>query len=123
MKRQTLALAALLATVLASSAARAQDFDCRTAASGAETTICGSATLRKLDDQMADLYGQLWGLLGNPMFDDSYRIGVRGYQREFLASREECGADAKCLTKLYQRRNLGLIHTIQSVNRRVASNS
>ena len=116
-----IAIAATIATAagLGASAANAQDFDCRVAATAAETTICGSARLRALDDQMADLYGQLWGVLGNPVFDDSRRLGVRAFQRDFLASRDDCGTDTGCLIKLYQRRNLGIIHTIRKAGQEI----
>lgn len=124
MKRPSLAVAAAAAAlsgVFAVSSASAQDFDCRTAASGAETTICGNVTLRKLDDRMAEYYGLLWGALGHPKFGDSQRLDLRADQREFLAGREACGTNTRCLITMYEQRNLGLATSIRLANRRIAT--
>lgn len=117
---QTLrAAAALLPLMLATSVASAQDFDCRTASTTAERTICGNARLRALDDDMARLYGELWGRLAHPVFDDDRRLSVRAYQREFLRGRETCGRDSQCLVTMYQKRILGLIHTIRKAGQEI----
>ena len=105
--------AALLALAVTTSAANAQDFDCRSASSAAERTICASGELRRLDDRMAEIYGMLWGVLANPAFDSAARVDLRDQQREFLANREVCNEDRRCMRQLYESRITVLTRTLR----------
>lgn len=93
--------------------ARAASFTCAVAMKPDETAICGSMALSDLDVRMATLYGVATKLVA---------MGERGMlqdgQRRFLVEREACGADAACLTKLYQAR----IAVLDGVIDRIAAN-
>lgn len=97
----------------APSIAVAQDFDCRAAAPGAESTICASAELRRLDDRMAEIYGLLWGALDDQAFGVSARLDLRDQQRDFLENRQVCGQDSRCMRRLYESRITVLTRTLR----------
>lgn len=103
------AAAALLAA-FASGSAKAQDFDCRTATLAAEKTICAQPQLSRLDDRTAMLYGKLWSKL-----DDGNREGLRDYQLAFLATRNACGRDGKCIADAY-RDQIGVLRQRLAAN-------
>jgi uncharacterized protein len=92
-----LATAAASAALLWSSAASAQDFDCRTASLPAEKAICANAGLARLDDKVAELYGRLWARL-----DNDGREGLRDYQLMFLNARNACRRDVTCIEGAYK---------------------
>lgn len=104
-----IAAAALLAA-LASGSAKAQDFDCRTATLTAEKAICASPHLSRLDDRTATLYGKLWARL-----DNDNREGLRDYQLAFLATRNACGRQAKCIADAY-RDQIGVLRQRLAAN-------
>lgn len=94
-----LALVALAAFALAPQAAAAATYaplDCDKAATAAETTICKSYTLGQDEARLATLFGVLTSLVA---------MGQRGdlvdTQRRFIAIRDACGADTRCLAKAY----------------------
>src|SRR3990172_13025605 len=77
----------------------AQSFDCRTNRGAAEQTICAYDDLRDLDNEMARLYFSI--------ANDStgrYYSRLRNGQREWLQNRDDCGANARCLRRLYNDR-------------------
>lgn len=79
---------------------QAQSFDCKKASTATETEICDSRALSSLDSKMAALS---WVYDSVPML-----MGASGdrldAKREFLTTRDACGADKTCLTKVYQAR-------------------
>lgn len=76
---------------------RAQEFDCRAAATSSEKTICASRRLSLLDERMSRLYARLW----NVSQDGVARESLRDYQRAFLAARDRCGNSASCIQEAY----------------------
>ena len=73
--------------------------DCAKAKTADEKAICGSIELVQLDAEMSTELDLLRGLVG---------MGVRGNlmeaQKDWLAKRHTCAADAACLRKAYDRR-------------------
>ena len=110
MPARTLLAAAftLAALPLAALPASAASFDCAKAAKPDEIAICNTPSLSDLDVEMATLYGVRMEL---PML-----MGARGAaqdeQRDFLATRGECGSDVACLTSSYNARIDVLKNTI-----------
>ncbi|ADH88671.1 Uncharacterized protein putative lipoprotein-like protein [Ancylobacter novellus DSM 506] len=99
MKRTAL-LAAALAGIGLSAPAHAASFDCGKAQAADERAVCADPALSALDSEM----GGLWFAYGRlPML-----MGANGNRhdeaRAFLTSRAACGANATCLTALYQAR-------------------
>jgi uncharacterized protein len=90
-----LVLAAATAAVIATPAG-AVDFSCRNAGNAAERAICGDAKLSQLDDRMAVTYGRLWAASNTRA-----RFGLRDYQHRFLAARNACGSNTRCLRGAY----------------------
>jgi uncharacterized protein len=90
-----LALAAATTTVIAAPAG-AVDFSCRNASNAAERAICGDAKLSQLDDRMAVTYGRLWAASNSRA-----RFILRDYQHRFLAARNACGGNTRCIRGAY----------------------
>jgi uncharacterized protein len=67
-------------------------FDCAKAASPAETSICSSQALAGYDRSIASVYGRL---LADA--DAAARPKLEQDQRAWLATREACKADERCL--------------------------
>ena len=77
----------------------AQSFDCRTNTGAAEHTICANDDLRDSDNEMARLYFSI----ANDSTGRYYKR-LRNGQREWLQDRDDCGANARCLRRLYNDR-------------------
>lgn len=86
----SLSLAALAAP------AAAIDFSCRDASMPAEHTICSDARLGRLDEAMARIYGRLWSVSGH-----RDRLMLRETQHRFLAARNDCRWNARCIHDAY----------------------
>lgn len=98
--RRAALLAAALAGLGLASPAHAASFDCGKAQAPDEWAVCADPALSALDSEM----GGLWFAYGRfPML-----MGANGNRhdeaRAFLTSRAACGANATCLTALYQAR-------------------
>lgn len=107
------ALAAAL--VLAASGALAQSFDCGGDLKPDERAVCDSGHLSALDDEMSALYRDiesraLMGVAGE----------TRDSQRRFLSERAACGADRRCIRRLYDRRIEELKRTKEAVGQGAA---
>lgn len=87
---------AALAVGLAATPAGAVDFDCRTASLAAERSICGDARLARLDETMARVYGRLWSVSSV-----RERLTLRDAQVRFLAARNDCRWNARCINDAY----------------------
>lgn len=74
-------------------------FDCQKAMQADEKAICADRSLNDMDVAMATKYQFLRGL---------FPMGTRGRmmdaQKAWLHSRQKCGSDISCLTKLYEGR-------------------
>jgi uncharacterized protein len=83
--------------------AAAQSYNCAQARLPAEVAICRDFTLSGLDSQMAGLYTRVvsWAT-------SATRTQIQSEQREWLASRNQCGADYQCLIGHYNARIMGL---------------
>ena len=81
---------------------QALDYNCARAPKPAERTICSSPELSRLDERMARSYGRLWEIYGNRRATDWDRVSLRATQREFLAARDTCADEARCIRDAYQ---------------------
>lgn len=79
----------------------AQDFDCNGARNTAEHVICNSTDLKQLDERMARAYGRLWARYSNAPYTSQDLASLRSTQREFLGSRDSCGANVRCIRGAY----------------------
>lgn len=91
------ASATLAALALPGDAATAQEFDCRNAVLASERTICRNDDLSALDEQMSGLYTELMDTHSSR----GQRDDLRRYQRRFLAARDACGRDVRCIKGAY----------------------
>ena len=101
------------AALLAPGAAVAGDYapmSCAKAKSAAEKTICKDYGLGQLEARMATLYAVATSLVAMGQRGD-----MQGAQRDFLQERENCGADAACITKKYNARIADLQGTINQI--------
>lgn len=89
-----------LALVSLPSVVSAQDFNCKTAKSKAEKTICGSGRLRELDEQMGVQYGYA---RAHKLSRKQEKRVIRE-QRAWLKTRNSCGGDVYCLEDMYVKR-------------------
>ncbi len=92
-------LAVMIVAAAAGAAAAGPSFDCHTNRSPSELAICDNPELGLLDTEMANLYFQV----SNDSSGRYYRR-VKQDQRAWLAEREHCGANVRCLTATYQAR-------------------
>ncbi len=73
--------------------------NCAKAASAAERTVCRNYALGQAEARMATLYGIAMSLVA---------MGQRGdigdAQKQWLKTREACGANVACLSKVYNDR-------------------
>lgn len=100
MHARALSSLAFILFIAGSAAALAgPSFDCRTNHSPTEQAICGDPELGDLDSEMAQLYVQL----ANERRGGDYQR-LQGEQREWLKTRDDCGAHVGCLRALYRDR-------------------
>ncbi len=96
-------------TIAAAPAAHAIDFNCSDARLAAEKTICAHTTLANLDERTAQLYGWAWEAA-----DTRTRYQLRDEQRAFLAGRNACASDRRCIDTAYRSRMEELRLRLQS---------
>jgi uncharacterized protein len=77
-----------------------------------EMLICSEAGLSRLDEVMASLYFTARGRMPASMLTN-----FRDYQREWLAKRDACGCDYKCLDAEYRAQINALRKSIQETGR------
>jgi uncharacterized protein len=95
--RASLLLAVSTLLVLKCDAANAASFDCKKASIAAERTICSNANLSRLDARTAGMY---FTILGSDV--PASTLGqVKTSQRQFLDTRNACGANVDCLVDAY----------------------
>ena len=106
--------AAFIAGVLlapgAASAGEYAPLDCAKAKSAAEKTICKSYALGQAEARMATLFGIATSLVAMGQRGD-----LRDTQREWLKTREACGARVPCLTDTYATRIRALADVIDGI--------
>jgi uncharacterized protein len=84
-------------------------FSCRGVDRCPERVICDTPELARMDNAMAGLYFTLQGMASRP--------GARALlenQRDWLASRNDCGCNASCLVSTYSERISALRSVIGS---------
>lgn len=81
------------------SAADYAPLDCAKTKSPAEKTICKSYVLGQAEARMATLFGITTSLVAMGQRGD-----IQDAQAEFLKTRDACGRDGACLTKVYKAR-------------------
>jgi len=91
-----LALGLSIALAALAMPAAAVDFSCRDASLPAERTICSDTKLSRLDEAMARVYGRLWSVSGH-----RDRLTLRDAQHRFLAARNDCRWNARCIHDAY----------------------
>ncbi|MEM1129915.1 MAG: lysozyme inhibitor LprI family protein [Pseudomonadota bacterium] len=79
--------------------ALAPSFNCANASNATEAAICESPDLAMYDLNLANVYKRRLGELGGTAHDAAIQA-----QKDWLATRDACGADASCLTTAYSRR-------------------
>lgn len=109
--RASVSLATLL--LIGPAGAQVASYDCANATTAAEHTICASATLGRKDVTVASYYDLLLHLkpatagMAYREFDDQ----LRNQQQQFLATRNACGGNARCLDARYDERIAALRKT------------
>ncbi len=106
-------VAVMAGTVLAPGAVSAGEYaplDCAKAKSAAEKTICKSYALGQAEARMATLFGIATSLVAMGQRGD-----LRDTQREWLKTREACGARVACLTDTYETRIRALSGVIDGI--------
>jgi uncharacterized protein len=105
--------AILAATICAPGLVRAGEYaplNCAKAKSAAEQTICKSYALGQAEARMATLYSIATSLVAMGQRGD-----MQGAQRDWLQTRENCGARVACLTDSYDARIRDLNGTIAAI--------
>ena len=74
--------------------------------------ICTESSLSQLDDTMASLFED-----ARDRMPEGQLTGFRDYQREWLAKRDQCGCNYKCLDQEYRDQIKGLRKTIDQMGR------
>lgn len=102
---RSLTAAVVFAAAVIPIKAQSASFDCGKAMEPDEITICNTPELSALDSEM----GALWFTYSKlPLY-----MGASGARQDeaqaFLRRRGECGANAACLRRLYEKR----IHTLR----------
>jgi uncharacterized protein len=92
-------LAALIFLLIARDSAPAASFDCGRARTPDEVAICGNRDLNDLDVRMATLLDVTTGLVAM-----GQRGAIRDGQRDWLATRRQCGGNVPCLRRSYRSR-------------------
>ena len=86
--------------------------DCAKASTPADRTICGNYALGQDEARMATLYGIATALVAMGQRGD-----IQDAQRTFIKTREACGTDTGCLTRVYAER----IRQLDAVIARIAA--
>ena len=94
---------ALFGASLLPLSAQAASYDCTRADTAAEIAVCSNPTLNRLDEDLAVQYRSLLNRLPPRRAEM-----VRQDQRSWLAARDSCGADVRCLRARYQERSARL---------------
>ncbi|MDD1004927.1 lysozyme inhibitor LprI family protein [Pseudomonas sp. TNT2022 ID642] len=98
---------ALLLTALAfASVTHASSFDCASAASKTEKAICADPDLSQLDEHLAERWRSTLANVPDPK-------ALKTDQRQWLKSRNACGALTACLRRQYLMRLAELEHATQ----------
>jgi len=92
-----IAVASAAAALYASAPVKAASFNCAHAILAAEEAICDNANLSRLDEQTAGMYFLIVGS-GAPKATVSE---VKASQRQFIETRNACGANVNCLVDAY----------------------
>jgi uncharacterized protein len=79
--------------------AQQSGFDCARKSTPDEITICGDASLIRLDGVLDTLYAA-----AGERLDDSQKAALRDSQRAWMRRRAACGSDAGCIETLYSER-------------------
>jgi uncharacterized protein len=74
-------------------------FDCARQSTPDEITICGDASLTRLDGVLGTLYAA-----AGERLDDSQKAALRDSQRAWMRRRAACGSEAGCIRSLYAER-------------------
>lgn len=96
------ALGLALAAALGTGSANAQSFACMGRLTLDEETVCADPKLARADEEMAAAYTRLLDILRK--VDRAAIPDLRDGQRDFLAERAACGADAACMLDKYEDR-------------------
>jgi hypothetical protein len=94
------AIALTLAAFFLAGKARAQSFECASAATPAELAICNSEQLLVLDEKLSAMVARRETKASNPIL----RQVVSDDQAEWARLRNECGVDEACLITRYTMR-------------------
>lgn len=101
----TFAVALAAPALLAAAPAEATSFDCRYARIPAEFAICDSRQLGRLDERMAEAYFYLVNTGPNWA-----TRRIKREQTSWLAARDDCGYDNRCIRRAYRERIDALAH-------------
>lgn len=93
----------LFLTGLVPFVASAASFDCTRADTAAEIAVCDNPSLNRLDEDLAVEYRALLRRLPPRRAEM-----VRQDQRSWIAARDSCRADVRCLRARYQERSARL---------------
>jgi uncharacterized protein len=94
-----LRIAFMVAVLCLPMAASAQGFNCAYARQLDEIAICDSYELRSLDSRMVSIFNRLRASLN---YNAALRLNAD--QTSWLADRNTCGDDRRCLREAYRRR-------------------
>ena len=108
--RPRLSFIALAALGVCAAPAFAAGLDCSRAATGTEKAICTDENLRKLDVQLATVYGRLAAA------QPAQRGALRRAQVDWLKTRDRCGADAGCIATRHEERLAALQAQLRYLN-------
>ncbi len=107
------ALSIATATIITAAPAHAASFDCEKQDLAAdEKAICDNRVLNDLDVKMVTTFDILTQLMAMGARDT-----LRDEQSQWLKRRQECGADATCLTGAYHERMKKLNEAFESISR------
>ena len=112
MNKLTAIAAILITTASISWAHSANAFDCRKAKVRAEHAVCGSSSLRYLDEQLNVEYRYAKTYARSPWF----KRRLIASQRKWMRRRNRCGSSRSCLQRAYARRLAYLENTYQNGN-------
>jgi len=87
----------LLACLMSISVVNASSFDCASAASPTEKTICTDSYISSLDEKLGVLWPQTLAKVADPK-------ALKADQRQWLKQRNQCSADVSCLRRQYLMR-------------------
>lgn len=94
-----LGIVALIGVTTPAAAIDYSPIDCAKATTPADRTICNNYALGQDEARMATLYGIATGLVAMGQRGD-----IQDAQRAFIRTREACGADTGCLSRVYATR-------------------